>query len=268
MSEHDEGLVWQTGVWDRISEIYAREIDSRFAPVIDHCLDRAALREGESVLDLGTGTGTVAVLAATAVGGRGGVTAVDLSPEMLSFARQRAEAAGLSNIEVLEGRAEEIPASDGQFDAIVASLSLMYALDRGAAARECARVLRTGGRFVAAVWAGPEEADIVRFQQTAGAFAPPPPVPGVGPGALADPSSFLGQLEEAGIAVDVATEVVEFSFDDFQQAWDVLAGVTTANLDAERRQQAKQAVQDAMWPDPGSPRMFTNRTQFIIGSRG
>ncbi len=75
-------------------------------------------------------------------------------------------------------------------------------------------------------------------------------------------------MEEAGIAVDVGTEVVEFSFDDFQQAWHVLAGVTTANLDADRRQQAQKAVQDAMWPDPGSPRMFTNRTQFIIGSRG
>lgn len=267
MSEHNEALAWQTGVWDRISEIYLREVDPRFVPVVDHCLERAALREGEAVLDLGTGTGAVAVLAAAAVGEQGAVTAVDLSPEMLSLARRRAAAAGLSNIEVCEGRAEDIPVGDAGVDAIIASLSVMYAIDRAAATRECARVLRSGGRLVAAVWAGPEDADIVRFQQTAGAFAPPPPVDGVGPGALADPAPFLAQLEQAGIAAVVDTEVVEFEFAAFEQAWDVLAGVTTANLDDERRAQAKQAVQDAMWPDPRSPRVFKNRTHFIVGTR-
>ena len=53
-------------------------------------------------------------------------------------------------------------------DVLLASLSLMYAIDRAATARECARVLRPGGRFVAAVWAGPEQCDIVRFQALAG----------------------------------------------------------------------------------------------------
>src|SRR5215213_4240152 len=73
-----------------------------------------------------------------------------------------------------------------------------------------ARVLRPGGRLVAAVWAGPEQCDIVRFQQIAGSFAPPPPVPGVGPGALADPSPFLAQLEAAGIDARVETEILGF----------------------------------------------------------
>ena len=113
-------------------------------------------------------------------------------------------------------------------DAVLASLSLMYVIDRAAAAREIARVLRPGGRFVAAVWGGPEEADIVLFQQTAGSFAPAPPVPGVGPGALADPAGFLAELERAGIKVSVESETTGFVFDDLLSAWDVLAGVTTA----------------------------------------
>ncbi|MGH3031807.1 MAG: hypothetical protein ACRDNE_13810 [Gaiellaceae bacterium] len=58
----------------------------------------------------------------------------------------------------------------------------MYAIDRAQAAAEIARVLRPEGRLVAAVWGGPEVSDIVLFQQTAGSFAPPPPVPGVGGG--------------------------------------------------------------------------------------
>jgi SAM-dependent methyltransferase len=266
MSRQDEGYAWQTGVWDRMSAIYPHEIDVRFVAVIGHCLRRAALEPGEAVLDLGTGTGAVAVLAAAAVGEQGSVTAIDLSPEMVAVARKAASDAGANNVEAREGRAEDSPAGDDQFDAVIASLSLMYVIDRAAAAQDIARVLRPGGRLVAAVWAGPDEADIVRFQQAVGTFAPPPPVPGVGPGALADPRPFLAQLEVAGITAEVSSEVVEFAFDDFEQAWDPLASVTTAGLDPERRREAKQAVQDAMWSDPSSRRVFRNRTQFIVGN--
>lgn len=267
MGAEQEAISWQTGVWDRISDIYGREIDRRFAPVVEGCIRRSGLRPGESVLDLGTGTGAAAIAAAAAIGPTGSVTAVDLSTEMLELASRRIEEAQLANIELREGRAEDIPAPDASFDVVIASLSFMYVIDRHRAARECARVLRSGGRLVAAVWAGADLADIVRFQQTAGAFAPPPPIPGVGPGALADPEPFLTQLARAGISARVDTEVIEFAFDDFEQAWDVLAGVTTANLDEERRADAKHAVRTAMWSDPTAPRVFSNRSQFIVGSR-
>src|SRR5690349_24638381 len=124
---------------------------------------------------------------------------------MLAVAQQRPAVLGMAQVQWREGRAEAIPAGDDAFDVVLASLSLMYAVDRAAAAREIARVLRPGGRLVAAVWSGPEQCDIVLFQQTAGRFAPPPPVSGVGPGALADPTSFLQQLAEAGITAHVET---------------------------------------------------------------
>ena len=267
METEQEAISWQSGVWDRISDLYEREIDRRFAPVVKGCIDRCGLRTGESVLDLGTGTGTVAIAAAAAIGPSGSVTAVDLSTEMLELAGKRTKEARLPNIELREGRAEDIPAPDAAFDVVIASLSFMYVIDRQRAARECARVLRPGGRFVAAVWAGADDADIVRFQQTAGAFAPPPPVPGVGPGALADLDPFLAQLRDAGITAQVETDVIEFAFDDFEHAWDILAGVTTANLDEHRRAEAKHAVQAAMWSEPSARRVFANRTQFISGTR-
>jgi SAM-dependent methyltransferase len=143
----------------------------------------------------------------------------------------------------------------------------MYVIDRKAAAREIARVLRPGGRLVAAVWAAPDACDIVLFQQTAGSFAPTPPVAGVGPGALADPQQFLDELDDAGIDARVDVEMLGFEFPNFERAWDVLAGVTTAQLSPQRREEARAAVREAMWAQPAMSRHFRNATQFIVGQR-
>lgn len=262
-----EALAWQTGVWDRISEIYVREIDRRFAPVVESLIGRAALRDGEHVLDLGTGTGAVALRAASLVGPLGRVVGVDISPEMLMVARRRPVGTSTGDCTFLEGRAERIPAGDGACDVVLACLSMMYVIDRSAAAREIARVLKPGGRFVAAVWAAPEQCDIVLFQQTAGRFAPQPPVSGVGPGALADPTGFLRQLAAEGIDGRVDTERLGFDFPDFASAWDVLAGVTAAQLPQDRQREAKDAVLAAMSQNGDGPRHFRNVTQFIVGRR-
>jgi SAM-dependent methyltransferase len=186
---------------------------------------------------------------------------------MLMVAQHQAETLGVRNLHCREGRAEAIPVDDEACDVVLASLSLMYALDRVAAAREIARVLRRGGRLVAAVWAGAEQCDLVRFQQTAGRFAPTPPVPGVGPGALADPSPFVNQLAEAGIAAHVDTETLGFDFASFAQAWEVMAHVTTSQLAPAQQQEAKAAVLALMWPQGDGPRHFRNVTQFIVGQR-
>lgn len=262
-----EGLKWQIGVWTQISQTYLGELDRRFAGVVEAVINRASLQPGECVLDVGTGTGAVAVRAAVLVGPAGKLLGIDISREMLTLARQMAARLGLQNLEFREGLAEAIPAADASFDVVLASLSMMYVIDRAAAAREIARVLRPAGRFVAAVWAGPQSSDIVLFQQTAGSFAPSPPVPGVGPGALADSTSFLAQLADAGIEANVEAEVLDFDFDDFESAWNVLAGVTTAQLAPERREEAKAAVRSLMWPHGDGRRRFRNSTQFIVGTR-
>ena len=264
----DRGLAWQISVWDDMADVYLRDIDHRFRPIIDHLLRHADLRPGQRVLDLGTGTGSVALVCAPRVTPDGHVIGVDISPEMLALAGQRASRAGLANLSVADGRAEAIPADGSSQDAVLASLSLMYVIDRAAAAREIARVLKPGGRLVAAVWAGPDRADIVRLQQMAGSFAPKPPIDGVGPGAMADPSPFLAQLAEAGVDARVDSEITEFAFDHFASAWAVLAGVTAARIAPERLEPAKAAVRAEMWPEGDGPRRFRNETQFIIGMRG
>jgi SAM-dependent methyltransferase len=260
-----QGLAWQTDVWDRMAEVYPQEIDRRFEPVVDGVVAWAALNPGERVLDLGTGTGAVAERAAPAVGPGGEVVGLDISREMLALAERRAAERGLGNVRFLEGRAEAIPAPDASFDSVLASLSLMYVVDREAAAGEIARVLRPGGRLVAAVWGPPERCDIVRFQQIAGSFAPPPPAPGVGPGALADPGPFLAQLAAAGFEVRVEREELGFDFETFEAAWHALAQVTAAGLEPARRTEARAAVLAAIYPAGDGPRRFHNETLFIVG---
>lgn len=262
----DLGFAWQVRIWDKMADLYQREIDARFGPVIEQLLAHADLQPKEIVLDLGTGTGSVAFAAAAQVGPAGRVTAVDISREMLAKAQAGAAERSLGNIEFEEGRGEAVPAPDESQDAVLASLSLMYIIDRAAAAREIARVLRPGGRFVAAVWAGPDTCDIVEFQQIAGSFADAPPVAGVGPGALADPVPFLDQLSKAGLSARVEVETTSFQFADFETAWNALAGVTTAALDPSVLDQAKSAVRERMWGAKNEPREFRNETQFILAS--
>jgi SAM-dependent methyltransferase len=247
--QEQAGLAWQTGVWNRIADVYLREIDRRFAPVVEQVIARAQLAAGDRVLDLGTGTGAVAARAAQLVGPEGLVVGVDISADMLRAARQRAAAQGLTKISFREGRAEALPAENESFDVVLASLSLMYVIDRAAA-----------------VWAEPEAC--VLFQQTAGRFAGPPPVPGVGPGALADPTPFLRELAEVGIQARVEHATLGFDFESFGAAWNTLAGVTTAHLAPERRQEAQAAVLAAMYPEGDAPRHFRNTTLFIVGRRG
>ena len=106
------------------------------------------------------------------------------------------------------------------------------------------------------------------FQQTAGKFSGTPPVPGVGPGGLADVAPLLQQLAEAGVEAHVETEVLSFDFPDFPLGLAALAGVTTAHLPLDLQLEAQQAVMKPMYPNGDRPRHFNNLTQFVLGTAG
>jgi len=111
-------------------------------------LAHAALRPGETVLDLGSGAGFDAFLAARAVGDSGRVIGVDMTPEMLARARRNATAAGVRNVEFREGRIEALPVDDASVDVVISNCVINLVPDKPAAYREVARVLRPGGRLV------------------------------------------------------------------------------------------------------------------------
>lgn len=106
------------------------------------------LEPGEQVLDLGSGAGIDALIAARRVGPGGRVIGVDMTPEMLSKARANAAAAGLDNVEFREGRLEALPVDDNSVDAVTSNCVINLVPDKDAVFREVVRVLRPGGRLV------------------------------------------------------------------------------------------------------------------------
>jgi SAM-dependent methyltransferase len=111
-------------------------------------LAAAALREGETVLDLGSGAGFDAFLAARAVGPTGRVIGVDMTDEMLAKARANARQTGVSNVEFRKGYIEALPVEDASIDVVLSNCVINLVPDKAAVYREVARVLRPGGRMV------------------------------------------------------------------------------------------------------------------------
>jgi ubiquinone/menaquinone biosynthesis C-methylase UbiE len=113
-------------------------------------LDLARLQAGESVLDVGCGTGTLAIAAKRRVGPTGKVYAIDASPEMIAKARKKAKTAGVEVV-FKSGIVEALPFQEESFDAVLSTLMLHHlpAAAREQCAREMRRVLKPGGRVLA-----------------------------------------------------------------------------------------------------------------------
>ncbi len=113
-------------------------------------LSFASLKQGESVLDVGCGTGTLAVAAKRHVGAQGTVQGIDASPEMIARARKKARKAGIE-VSFKNGIAEALPFPDCQFDVVLATMMLHHLprKPRQQCASEIRRVLKPGGRLLA-----------------------------------------------------------------------------------------------------------------------
>jgi arsenite methyltransferase len=158
----------------------------------------ADVRPGETVLDLGSGAGFDALLAAKAVGPAGRVIGVDMTPEMNARAAANARVAGATHVEFREGTIESLPLADASVDVVISNCVINLSGDKGAVLRESARVLRPGGRFaVSDVVADPDMDETTRadMRQWTGCIA----------GALTR-DEFEHELRVAGFA-DV--EIVE-----------------------------------------------------------
>ena len=135
-------IVVEAGPAEVYDRAFVPALFAQWGPVVTAA---AGVASGARVLDVGCGTGAATVAAAARAGPDGLVVGLDPNPEMLTVARRK------PGIEWVEGRAEELPFRDAEFDAVVSQFAMMFFDDRVAALREMQRVLAPGGRMAVAV---------------------------------------------------------------------------------------------------------------------
>ena len=111
-------------------------------------LQYAAVRAGETVVDLGSGAGRETLLAARDAGPAGRAVGIDMTPEMIDKARENTRRTGAGNAEFRLGEIERIPLGEGEADVVISNCVINLVPDKSAAFREVFRILRPGGRMV------------------------------------------------------------------------------------------------------------------------
>lgn len=180
----------------------------------------AELREGEVVLDLGSGGGIDVLLSARRVGATGKAYGLDMTDDMLALARRNAEEAGVTNVEFLRGRIEEIPLPSNSVDVIISNCVINLSGDKRQVLREAFRVLKPGGRFAVSdvVVQGELPADVKQSMELwVGCVA----------GALSD-EEFASLLTEAGFT----SPSIEFT--RTYEVEDARAFLANTGLDVDR----------------------------------
>ena len=193
----DEGRYWAD---------HADEFDAALRAYQPIFMSAAALDGGHAVLDVGCGTGQCSIEAALKVrkgAGGGQVLGVDLSAAMLEVARERARAAGLTNVAFLQADAQVHPFPPQSFDTAIGRTSAMFFGDPAEGFANLFAALRPGARLVLLVWQPLERNEWL--QAILGAMAAgrdlPSPAPGApGPFALSQPARVRELLDRAGFA--------------------------------------------------------------------
>lgn len=223
-----------------------------FVPWGEHLLDRVGVHEGESLLDVACGPGTVARLAACRVGPSGSVVGCDVSGEMLSIARAKGDVGG-ARIEYRQCPAEALSVDDGSFDVAVCQQGLQFFGDKVGALRELRRALRDGGRVGVSVWC---EIDACEpFAAIASAISTvlgPEVAAGYrnGPWGFGDADQLADVLRAAGFAdVEVERDELTAVFEDADHLIRTLGaapvGARVEALDADGRRALRSAVHRA-----------------------
>ena len=204
--------------WGLGAQGYMRYALPELAPVAERLLEIADPAWGAAVLDVGTGPGTAALVAARLVGPPGRVVGVDLAPEMAALAERNARAAAVTHATFLVGDAEDLSElENGSFDVVVSNFGLIFAPEPARAVSEAARVLRPGGVLAMSHWVlEGMVAETFRFMAT---ILPPPP-PGISrPEDWGEPGAAEARLGSTFQALERTPIVVPCAYSSVDAAW-------------------------------------------------
>jgi arsenite methyltransferase len=177
---------------DALDRIPAGAIES-FAGV-GYYFDLAGLKPGERAIDLGSGSGMDVFFAALQVGERGRVTGVDYTAEQLEKSRRLAAEGGFDQVELLEGRIEDLPAIAGSYDCVISNGVINLAPDKDRVFAEAALVLAPGGRLAIA--------DIVSERQLKESIVCDADLWASCIGGAAQQDAYRGAIEAAGFRIE------------------------------------------------------------------
>jgi SAM-dependent methyltransferase len=259
---------------------YEKDMQESMGPVSDQLIKSAGITSGHTVLDVATGAGEPALTIAKVVGTSGKVVGVDLSPEMLQIAKQRAASQGLTNVafQVVEDESLSM-FQDNTFDSVVCRNGLMFMPDPVKALKAFLRVLKPGGKVSVAVWGSPDKAPVMSMvMKTISKHIPDmkPPAPGTPGGPFSIPSVDMlrGYFLKAGFSDFSATttEATGVQTDNVEQFWQGMTEVVgflvilLSKLPEEKKQAIKNDVIQSlrnMFPS-GGPVKFTG--ELILGT--
>jgi enediyne biosynthesis protein CalE5 len=200
---------WNTAAtgWRKWSEL----IDSAASAASERLVELAEVKSGSRVIDIAAGYGEPSLSAAKVAGPDGSVVATDISAEMLAYGRERAEAAGLENIEFVEADASSLDFPAESFDAALSRFGIIFEPDGEGAAARVRGFLKPGAKMAIAGWGPPDRTPFlgIPMRTAMQALDVPPPPPGT-PGPMSRPTpEALGGLLEGGGFSDVQVEEAE-----------------------------------------------------------
>ncbi|MCP4771524.1 MAG: arsenite methyltransferase [Planctomycetes bacterium] len=194
------------------------------------------VKEGQTVLDLGSGAGFDLLIAAGKVGESGKVIGVDMTDEMIEAARANAAKAGVEQVEVRKGVIEQLPVDDSSVDWVISNCVINLSTDKPAVFGEVARVLKPGGRFSVSDIVVEELPDILRQQAVAYSAC-------IG-GAISE-ADYITGLQQAGLEKVEVTERMVYTKEQIEGILTLDFGLDEASVQELRS--ALASVEGKVW---------------------
>jgi ubiquinone/menaquinone biosynthesis C-methylase UbiE len=235
------------GPWDRIADGYTAFLADALSRYAADALDLSGLVPGERVLDVATGPGTLARLAARITQ----VHALDFSQAMLDALERHARPEELRRLSLHCGDGQNLPFPDDAFDVGYSMFGLFLFPDRARALAELARVIRPGGRVVVGSWQAQDQVPALRLileelRRHMPSDFEPPPAP------LSHPAAVKSEMTAAGFEVEVHSVTHAIETDSLDALWEglrrshVALDIAEAQLDGPRYAELLQRIRDRL----------------------